>query len=100
MARVMQEQGSAGRLGEFQPGEPTSSISQMLCVLPRESVNAIPDEKARALMLDDEAVLAPSFQGGLSYDTRGEERKWKWTAIFPFASPHPGHTGHSGCRGR
>ena len=75
------------KIGHFASGEPTSAISQLLCVLPRSSAHAVPSARARTLMTDNASPLAPSFTGKLTYDTRGENHKWKWTAIFPFASP-------------
>ena len=76
------------RLSTFECNtSPSSPITQLLCVLPRSSVHAIPNQKAQALMLDTSSILDPSFVDEVRYDTRGEDRKYKWTAVFPFASP-------------
>ena len=76
------------RLCTFEQGtQPTTPIGQLLCVLPRSSSDAIPNAKARELMHDCEGPLNSSFVDAVRYDTRNEEHKWKWTAVFPFASP-------------
>jgi hypothetical protein len=76
------------RLSTFEANtSPSSPITQLLCVLPRSSAHAIPNEQAQALMLDTSSSLDSSFVDEVRYDTRGEDRKYKWTAVFPFASP-------------
>jgi hypothetical protein len=88
MAAALTKQGTSTTLATFDGSVgPTSSISQLLCVLPRSSAPAVPNADAQKLMCDPASPLAASFETKMSYDTRGESRKWKWTAVFPFASP-------------
>ena len=88
MAAALSKQGKSAKLATFDRSKgPTSSISQLLCVLPRSSAPAVPNADAQALMTDKQSPLAASFETKMTYDTRGESRKWKWTAVFPFASP-------------
>ena len=88
MAAALTKQGNSEELATFDGSVgPTSSISQLLCVLPRSSAPAVPNAKAQTLMCDPASPLAASFEAKMTYDTRGESRKWKWTAVFPFASP-------------
>lgn len=66
----------------YELGSPLRPVEQLLCVLPVESVEALPIA-ARFLMTSPQSPIYDMFHGVIETDRRNE-RAWLWIQLLPF----------------
>ena len=68
---------------EFEASEPFRPFEQLMAVLPKESVAAIPPA-CRDLMLSPESPIADFYPDDVEVDPNGKAMPWLWVVLLPF----------------